>query len=270
MKKILYILSSVFFIPTSSILTTACDPIISIASKSFTGTTDDLNIFFNDKSTIKPYSLQYLEFINDSWEHNGFESSLFSTKIQNSKITPDLDNETEVEFIKILSEIYKPAISDTTYDFTGMTIVVENIFLNSIKVDVNENENRSYATNIESDLALTIKKGWKEQGKILATVTTSKPIEKDETFKFINKIIEGLNFKLKVSDEPIEEAEIDSKNYYEIQGSLSKDEQNAFINKLILTANSRLSLDLTGLINFPDDDNGKTMEIDGIKYKFVQ
>ncbi|AUB31544.1 hypothetical protein [Spiroplasma floricola] len=264
MKKILSIFSSIFIIPLASALSVSCEAIVTIASKSYKGKTDEINIFFNGKNIIKPYNLKYLEFINDSWEHFGFESSLSSNKIENNLILVTTDE--EKNFINVLSEIYKPLVIATDlYDFTGMTIIVENIFLNSINVKrVNEND---YSTTIESELALTIKKGWKEQGKILASLSNSTPLDKAETFLFINKIINGIELNLKVSDNMVKDEKTNEK-YYEIQGSLSETQQAQFTSKLISRANAKLSLDLTDKITFDDKQN--TLQIDGINYKFVE
>ncbi|WP_342259235.1 hypothetical protein [Spiroplasma endosymbiont of Dioctria linearis] len=264
MKKIIYILSSLFIIPTSAIMSVSCDPLISIASKSFTGFTNDINIFFKDNETIKLYNLDYLEFINDSWEHNGFESSLSSNKIANNKVELDLDNPTEAEFLKILAEIYNPNIIENSYDFTGMTIIVENIFLNSIVV---KNVDGAYSTKVESDLALTIKKGWKDQGKVLASLTNSNPLNKSETFNFINKIIDGINFRLKVLEKQNEKGNWD----YEIDGTLNEDQKKAFISKLTWSAKTKLSLDLTGKITFEkiSSTQEEFMIIDEFRYKFI-
>ncbi|ALD66404.1 hypothetical protein [Spiroplasma cantharicola] len=264
MKKIIHILSSLFIIPTSSIMSVSCKPIISIASKSFTGFTNDLNIFFKKNETIKVYNLEYLEFINDSWEHNGFESSLSSNKIENNIVELNINNPTEAEFIQTLSEIYNPNVIDNFYDFTGMTIIVENIFLNSIVVN---NENGFYNTKVESDLALTIKKGWKDQGKILASLTNSNALNKTETFYFINKIISGINFRLKVLEKQNEDDNWD----YEIEGSLNDDQKKAFVNKLVFSAKTKLSLDLSNKITFEMDENSadEFLIIDNFKYKFI-
>ncbi|AUM62649.1 hypothetical protein [Spiroplasma monobiae] len=251
MKKFLTILSSFLIAPSFSTLTVACDPIESIPSKSYQGTTKEINVLFNNDNgdVIKPYDLNYLFFINDSWEHFGFESSLSSNKIDNPNIVSD-DN----EFINILNEIYK---SKTPNDFTGMTIVVENIFVNSIDVKV---DGENYETTLQSDLALTIKKGWKEQGKILASINNSpNPLNKEETFSFINKIIEGIGFGLKVSDKKIDGA-------YQIIGNIENNQKERFISRLSSSTLSKMNLNLDGKIIF---SGNKTMTIDGVEYKFV-
>ncbi|WP_339020143.1 hypothetical protein [Spiroplasma endosymbiont of Atherix ibis] len=264
MKKIFSIFSSIIIITLASALSVSCEPIVTIASKSYKGGTNEINIFFNNKDVIKPYNLKYLEFINNSWEHFGFDSSLSSNKIENNIII--VRTEEEKKFISVLSEIYKPLIISTDkYDFTGMTIIVENIFLNL--VDVERIDENNYSTIIESELALTIKKGWKEQGKILASLSNSTPLDKEETFLFINKIINGIEFNLKVSDAMKENEETNEK-YFEIQGSLSEAEQTQFISNLIYRASTELFLNLTDKIIFDNQKN--ELKIDGVNYKFVK
>ncbi|QHX36653.1 hypothetical protein [Spiroplasma sp. BIUS-1] len=259
MKKILTILSSVLLTPMGATFSVSCDPVVSVPSKSYQGTTSELNIFFNNKNTIKPYDLNYLEYINDSWEHFGFESSLSSNKID---ITSPSVSENDQKFINVLTEIYKPSSPN---DFTGLTIVVENIFLNSI--NVKRSEDGVYKTKVQSDLALTIQKGWKEQGKILASITNSTDLNKLETFSFINKIITGIGFGLKVNDEQKTD-EKTGDEYYEVKGSLSDKERPQFTSKLISSAQSKLSLNLTDSIKFDKTDKSK-MTIDGMEYRFV-
>ncbi|WP_338984262.1 hypothetical protein [Spiroplasma endosymbiont of Diplazon laetatorius] len=253
MKKLLSVLSTIMISSTST-LTVACDPIVSIASKSYTGETKDINIFFEDNDTIKPYDLRYLRFINDSWEHYGFESSLSSNKVDKHKTNIDENN----KFLEILIDIYKPTRDGNNLDFTGMTIVIENIFLNSIVVVRDKDGN--YSTQIESELAITIKKGWKETGKVLATVKNINPLDKNRTFDFINRIMMGIEPSIIVSEERNKYGD------FEIQGNISKDMQDRFSNKLITSANSKLSLDLTGLVSFNEEEN--SMTIDGQKYIF--
>ncbi|AGR41144.1 hypothetical protein [Spiroplasma taiwanense] len=273
MKKLLLIFSS-FSIFSFPVLVTACEAIETFPSKNFSTTTNVINKFFSEEiNKIKPYNFKYLQLINNSWEHIGFESNLSTHKANN--VIFDSSNLTieEKSFVDILSSLYNPIIMDDEINFTGLTFAIENIFLNSITL------NKEFESVAQSEIAITIKKGWKISGKLLLTLETSSNdlIPKEETFQFINKIIESLKFNFKIQENyEFEETEEIADDYdFYITGNIDSIIFDSFREELLKKQFILNGLNLKNSdIQYEEiESNGedliKTITIAGIKYRFV-
>ncbi|AKU79748.1 hypothetical protein [Spiroplasma turonicum] len=187
MKKILSLLTALSMSSTS-ISVISCEQIESFPSKHANVNTTTLEKFFLPENNLKPYNTKYMELINNSWEHIGFNNNISTHKIDHS-IVDISEKELLTDFFNSLVNLYTPSKDkNNLYDFTGLTFYIENIFLNLISVDVN------LELTVNSDIAITIKKGWKTVGKILLTLENDIPYNINETIYFINKIFYSTKF----------------------------------------------------------------------------
>ncbi|ASP28273.1 hypothetical protein SCORR_v1c05010 [Spiroplasma corruscae] len=261
MKKLLSILG-LMVIVTPSLNVISCEQIETFPSKHANVKTSSLEKFFEQKNNIKPYNIDYIELINNSWEHIGFENNISTHKIDYSFVSIS-DSEIKSDFFSSLIELYEPTTADgINYDFTGLTFYIENIFLNLISV------NSEFELTVNSDVAITIKKGWKTVGKILLTLENDVPYEKKETINFINKILLNMNYVFDITPNKLKSVE---NNYdYLINTSLTKDNFDDFYNEFSLKQKVITNLALSkSQFELSEENEVLYLNIEGYIYKII-
>ncbi|WP_144416400.1 hypothetical protein [Spiroplasma litorale] len=260
MKKLLIFLLSINIVTSTSLSVISCDQIETFPSKHANAKTSILQKFFEIENNIKPYDVRYIELINNSWEHIGFNNNISTYKIDKSII--ELSNEEKVsEFFASLIEIYNPKYNGNVYDFTGLTFYIENIFLNQIMV----NENLELTVN--SDVAITLKKGWKTVGKILLTLENDELYSKLETTYFINKIMTSTSFGIEIFENT---ENLDESCNFFIKGNIKQDNFDSFIDEIISKEKVINNLVLKKeYFTYVIDKTGSYMKFDEFLYKII-
>ncbi|QBQ07683.1 hypothetical protein SGLAD_v1c04840 [Spiroplasma gladiatoris] len=293
LKKILYSLTIISLFATSSLTVMSCEPVKSFPSVSATTTISNLNNLFIGKE-IQPVYFDYLKYINGFFEHSNFSDVLSTNKVTTNKIETSKLSEANVIYYNALKNIYKPIEIGTELDFSGMTFIIENIFIddfafvknnstNQSPKKINENENESQEEELLSyantTMAITILKGWETVGKILLQVKMEENdyFKKNISMMFINKWLESLFSNLTIN-------KLNKYGWYEYSGyEINKDNIDSFRTSIVSKTNKLKNLEITNedisLWNetkIEIDKNGKEIEkkyfgyeLKGQKYIYV-
>ncbi|QGS51921.1 hypothetical protein [Spiroplasma tabanidicola] len=180
---------------------TSCEPIKTFPSVSAQSNIETLNQLFIGQE-IEPVYINYLKYINGFFEHSGFEDALSTNKITTSLIDTDKLNETELKYYNSLKNIYQPVQNENILDFSGMTFIVENIFIDEFGFVKNDTKKETREENVSDQdlksyvnttMAITVLKGWKTVGRLLLQVKMDEKdyFLRDTSFQFINKWLES-------------------------------------------------------------------------------
>ncbi len=229
----LFSLIPVSFSPLTVI---SCEPIQTFPSISSRITTDGLEKLFSGDNKITPVNFKYLEYINGYWEHNGFESSLDTYKVNNHIVNIYGETEEEIAekiFFTSLAQIFDTSLVNNEYDFTGLTFVIENIFVDSLTFNYQQ---KILETNTQTTLAVTVNKGWETKGKMLLEVKTSEPYSEIDAYAFICKWMESTLYNFKVLE------------YNEKEAIYFINDDFSFENEELITTLIQKSKSLNGLV----------------------
>lgn len=171
MKKLLslFLASNIVIAPISSII--SCETKEQLFAESAKTKTSIINEIFSNSemNKIKPVEYAYLNYINKSWEHLGFDNFISEYKILNGIINLEEQDDDSLDFVQVVAKISKRNIVDNIVDLTAVGFTIENIFVNSFYIDTAEDSNY---LKIDSTIALTVNLGWKQIGKILLDITS--------------------------------------------------------------------------------------------------
>ncbi|WP_157087581.1 hypothetical protein [Spiroplasma helicoides] len=186
----------------TSLFVASCEPVKSFPSISSKTDLTTLNYLF-EKNNIEIINFDYLNYINGYFEHNGFTDVLETKKITNNILEVNNSWTEEIKsYYESLSKIYLPIINENVYDFTGMTFIVENIFVDdfSFLIQSSDDNDNDLKSKVSCTMAITILKGWETMGKILLDVSMNESdyFTGTDSFQFINKWMETIYSDIKI------------------------------------------------------------------------
>lgn len=256
MKKILISLLSLSLTVPVATNIVACEPVEQFPSKSATTTDAVINELFT-YNNINLLYFDYLSYINGFFEHVNFDGSLSINKTSSPILSSNEGwDENKTNYYQALSQIFLPRVADGGMDFTGMTYIIENIFIDDFVFSITPSLNVSVTTT----MAVTVLKGWKTVGKLLLSASNATPLNNWDTNQFINVWIKSLGDALITS---VTDDKTGSDDYFSVRTNLSA---TNLVEQIV-----RRSTQLKGFLittdNFIIDEKTNSFQLNNYTYK---